>query len=103
MTIIKLILIVVMPATNASSERSFSAMHRMKSYLRSTMKQERLNHLMFLQVHKQLIDTLNLADVANDFVSSCDHRLSIWKVLIVPGFGKTLRNARTPDFRYRRF
>ena len=44
MTIIKLI-IMVMPATNAS-ERSFSAMRRVKSYLRSTMKQETLNHLM---------------------------------------------------------
>ena len=45
MTIMKLIM--MMPATN---ERSFSAMCRVKSYLRSTMKQERLNHLMFLNV-----------------------------------------------------
>lgn len=36
-------LILVMPATNASSERSFSALRRVKSYLRATMKQERLN------------------------------------------------------------
>ena len=76
MTIIKLIM--VMPATNASSERSFSAMRRVKSYLRSTMKQERLNHLMLLHVHKELTDTLNLADVANDFVSSCDNRLRVF-------------------------
>ena len=32
-------LILVMPATNATSERSFSAMRRVKSYLRSTMAQ----------------------------------------------------------------
>jgi len=30
-------LILVMPATNATSERSFSAMRRVKTYLRSTM------------------------------------------------------------------
>ena len=30
-------LILVMPATNATSERSFSALRRVKSYLRSTM------------------------------------------------------------------
>ena len=36
-------LILVMPATNATSERSFSALRRIKTYLRSTMKQERLN------------------------------------------------------------
>ena len=41
-------LILVMPATNATSERSFSAMRRLKSYLRSTMTQERLNHLITL-------------------------------------------------------
>ena len=49
-------LILVMPATNATSERSFSAMRRVKSYLRSTMTQERLNHLMLLHVHKDLTD-----------------------------------------------
>ena len=32
-------LILVMPATNATSERSFSALKRIKSYLRSTIKQ----------------------------------------------------------------
>ena len=50
-TLMKLLL--VMPATNATSERSFSAMQRVKSYLRSTMGQERLNHLMTLHVHKE--------------------------------------------------
>ena len=51
-------LILVMPATNASSEGSLSAMQRVKSYLRSTMPQERLNHLMILHVHKELTDGL---------------------------------------------
>ena len=34
-------LLVVMPATNAVSERSFSALRRVKNYLRSSMTQER--------------------------------------------------------------
>lgn len=38
--------ILVMPATNAISERSFSALRRVKSYLRSTMTQERLNNIL---------------------------------------------------------
>ena len=55
--IVKLMkLVLVMPATNASSERTFSAMHRVKSYLRATMSQERLNHLMILHAHKDLTD-----------------------------------------------
>ena len=51
-----LILILVMPATNATSERSFSALRRVKTYLRSTMTQKRLNNLMILLVHKDRTD-----------------------------------------------
>ena len=52
-TVLKLIL--VMPASNATSEHSF---------LRSTMSQDRLNHLMILHVHKELTDALDLKEVA---------------------------------------
>ena len=45
-------LILVMPATNAVSERSFSAMRRLKTYLRSTMRQNRLNHLLLLNINR---------------------------------------------------
>lgn len=41
--VVKLVsLILVMPATNATSERSFSALKRVKTYLRTSMKQQRL-------------------------------------------------------------
>ena len=40
------LLLLVMPATNAISERSFSAMKCIKTYFRSTMLQERLNATM---------------------------------------------------------
>ena len=76
MTVMKLIL--VLPETNASSECSFSAMRRIKSYLRSSMSQGRLNHLMLLSVHKDLIDKLNLVDVANEFVSASESRLRVF-------------------------
>ena len=38
------IILLVIPATNATSERTFSALHRMKTYLRSTMTQTRRNN-----------------------------------------------------------
>lgn len=47
-----LALIIVVPSTNVISERSFSALCRVKTYLRSTMGQQRLNHLLLLHVHK---------------------------------------------------
>lgn len=39
-------LLLVMPATNVTSERSFSTLRRIKTYLQTTMSQERLNYLM---------------------------------------------------------
>ena len=42
-------LLFVIPATSATSERSFSALRLIKTYFRCTMKQERLNHLIILQ------------------------------------------------------
>ena len=71
-------LILVMPPTNAISERSFSALRRVKIYLRSTMKQTCLNHLMILHVHKEKTDSLNLHDNGNEFVRCSEHRLSVF-------------------------
>ena len=39
-------LLLVVPATNATSERSGSALRRLKTCLPTTMPQERLNHCM---------------------------------------------------------
>ncbi|MEM7226436.1 MAG: hypothetical protein AAF495_25915 [Pseudomonadota bacterium] len=77
--VVKLVkLIIVMPATNAVSERSFSAMRRLFTYLRSNMGMSRLNNTMVLPVHKERLDKLSLIDVANDFVSGIDHRETVF-------------------------
>ena len=69
-------LILVMPATNSTSEQSFSALRRIKTYLRSMMGQQRLNDLL-LHVHKDITNTLNLKMVVNNFVNS-EHMLQIF-------------------------
>ena len=71
-------LILFLPATNCESERAFSALKRLKIYLRSTMGQERLNHLMILHVHKSRTDKLIVIDIANDSVSKSERRLTIF-------------------------
>ena len=48
-------LLLVMPATNAASERSFSALRRIKTYLHSTMTQATLNHIMIMTIHNKLM------------------------------------------------
>lgn len=72
-------LIIVMPATNAVSERSFSAMRRLKTYLRTSMGEERLNNLMLLHVNKSRTDSLDMLGVANRFANT-PHRRAIFGI-----------------------
>ena len=64
-----------MPATNSASERAFSTLKRVKTYMRSTMKQEHLNSLMTIHAHKEKTDGLNLLSVANTLASGNETRL----------------------------
>ena len=67
-------LILVIPASNASSERYFSKLRTIKNYMRSTMGQERLNHCMMTSIYKSELMELNLVEVLNQFVAVCDNR-----------------------------
>ena len=60
-------LLLVIPATSAKSEWSFSAHRLVKTYLQWNMKQERLNHLMILHIHRDR--KVNLMEPISDFVS----------------------------------
>ena len=51
---------------------------RVKTYLRSTTGDSRLNHLMMLHVHKDRTDALTLVDVANDFVGEKENRKQLF-------------------------
>jgi len=71
-------IILIMPATNAISERSFSALRRTKTWFRSTMNQTRLNWYVILHIHNDDTDKLNIVDVANEFVSRNSSRSNIF-------------------------
>ena len=71
-------LILVLPATNASGERSFSLLRLVKSYLHATTGQGRRNHLMILSAYKENVDELNLKDVASEFILKNDTRISLF-------------------------
>ena len=70
-------ILLVIPSTNATSERTFSAL-RIKTYLWSTMTQARLNHLMTLHVHKDRTDALNLTEIANEITSRNEKRKCVF-------------------------
>ena len=67
----------VLPATDAPSERVFSSLKRIKTYLRNSMSQARLNHLMLMNIHKEETKQMSLAEVANEFASMNDRRIAI--------------------------
>jgi len=71
-------LILVMPATNETSERFFSVIHRVKTHLRSTMTQNRLNNLLLLRAHKEYTDLL---DLKSRFIADCPVRHTIFSTL----------------------
>ena len=62
------------PMASASAERRFSALRRLKNYLRTTMSQKRLNHLILLHTHKDRTDLLEISDIACQFVSVNERR-----------------------------
>ena len=65
--VIKLLrLYLTVPMTNATAERSFSTLRRLKTYLRSTMTEKRLNHLIFMHIHTDLTDKLDLNEVLTE-------------------------------------
>ena len=64
----------IIPATTSTSERTLSAMRRLKNYLRSTMTQQRLNHTLVLHSHKLRTDNMNLPEVAASFISANERR-----------------------------
>ena len=71
-------LILVLPASNAGVERSFSKMKTIKTRLRSTMKEGRLNHLMIMGIYKDKVDKLNLEKIANEFIKRKEIREKVF-------------------------
>lgn len=68
------ILVLTVPTSAATSERSFSGLRRLKTYLRSTMSQSRLTHLMVLHVHQERTAALDLVQATKEFVSRTTER-----------------------------
>ena len=70
--------LVMLPSTTASCERAFSGLRRLKTYLRSTMGQERLNSISMANVHTDLLDDIKVVSVANEFTSK-----NVWKLFCI--------------------
>ena len=71
-------ILLVIPAANATSERTFSALRRVKTYLRSALTQTRMNNLITLHVHEERTDALDLKTIANEFTARNEPRRCVF-------------------------
>ena len=65
---------IVLPSSACEAERSFSTLRRLKTYLRSTQTQQRLNNLAILNTHREHAEALDLAEAVKEFVSRSQTR-----------------------------
>ena len=68
-----------LPVTSCSSERSFSALKRVKTPIRSTMSNQRLASLTLLHIHKDI--DICISDVVDDFARRHSRRLQLANIL----------------------
>ncbi|KAL8483136.1 hypothetical protein ACS0TY_025989 [Phlomoides rotata] len=61
--------------TVASAERNFSKLKLIKTFLRSTMSQDRLNGLAMLSIEKELAEQIDYTDVINVFAAKIVRRV----------------------------
>ena len=62
------------PVTTATAERSFSSLRLLKTYLRSTMKEDRLNGLALMAVHKDV--RFKHDDVITEYAATHNRRFN---------------------------
>ncbi len=67
-------LYLTVPITSSTSERNFSTLRRVLTYLRATMSEKRLNNCILLHTHKHFTDKLNLLEIAQDFITLHEER-----------------------------
>ena len=65
-------LLLTITCSSAEAQRSFSCLRRLKTYMRNSMTQMRLNHLAVLHVHQEMTDNVDTVAIAKEFVSKCD-------------------------------
>lgn len=58
-----------LPVTSANRERTFSTLKRLKSYLRTTISQERLNGLALTNISKE--ENVIVEEIIQVFIKNC--------------------------------
>jgi len=65
-----------LPISSATCERSFSALRKIKTWLRVSMRQDRLTDLSILYIEKDLTKSINVNKVIDAFAEK-DRRINL--------------------------
>ena len=79
-------LLLVSPASSAEAERSFSALRRLKTWLRSTMTETRLNAVAVCHVHQQKLDdnnVISIKELMQQFVTCSEMRKDMFGEILM--------------------
>lgn len=69
-------ILLTIPVTVASAERSFSKLKLLKSYLRSTMTQERLSGLALIAIENDILENVSYEELIEELISRNARRMS---------------------------
>ena len=73
-------ILLVCPVSAATCERSFSVLRCLKTYLRNCLAQGRLNHNAVARVHRDVLQSLNVNEILNEFCSRSDQRKQLFGI-----------------------
>lgn len=71
-------LLLVCPASSCEAERSFSALRRLKTWLRTTMSQTRLTAIAVGHIHQGLVSAIDVENIGSQFTQLNNRRLDIF-------------------------
>ena len=75
---VECLVILTVPTTSPSVERSLSALRRIKTYLRATMLQKWLTHLLLLHIHKLEPWQISVEEVLGKCIRKTAEAQNIW-------------------------
>ncbi|CAK9817718.1 Zinc finger MYM-type protein 1 [Anthophora plagiata] len=65
------------PASNASAERSFNVLKRIKNYLRNTLGQDKLSNLSILSIERDVTNCVDFKELINNFAAKNARKVNI--------------------------
>ena len=75
-----LVILVSIAPSSATTERSFSALRRLKNWLRNSISQSRLNHLAMLHVHQELTEQIDPRAIMKAFIQANSQRKEVFGI-----------------------